>query len=89
MRNTSFVVFLFVLPCPCQLLMAQANLLNARVPQEVGKLNEQQIAANDEDPLPYGYIDDRDVLWSKTIWERIDLDERINFPFIFHLNLGI
>ena len=63
--------------------MAQANLLNARVPQEVGKLNEQQIAANDEDPMPYGYIDDRDVLWSKTIWERIDLDERINFPFYF------
>ena len=83
MRNTSFVVFLFVLTLSTTELVAQANLLNARVPQEVGKLNDQQIAANDEDPLPYGFIDDRDVLWSKTIWERIDLDERINFPFYF------
>ena len=62
-------------------LHAQANLLNSRVPQEVGQLNEQQIEANDESPLAYGYVDDRDVLWSKTIWEIVDLDERINFPF--------
>ena len=62
---------------------AQSNLLNARVPQEVGKLNDQQTAANDEEPLAYGFIDDRDVLWSKTVWEKIDLDERINFPYYF------
>lgn len=70
---------------------AQANLLNSRVPQEVGKLNEQQKAANDDDPLAYGFIDDRDVLWSKTIWEIIDLDERINFPYYYPtdtINLG-
>ena len=64
-------------------VFGQANLLNSRVPQEVGKLTEQQIAANDESPLAYGYIDDRDVLWSKTVWEKIDLDERINFPYYF------
>lgn len=70
---------------------AQANLLNSRVPQEVGKLNEKQIIANDEEPLSYGFIDDRDVLWSKTIWEIIDLDERINFPYYYPtdtINLG-
>lgn len=64
-------------------LSAQANLLNARVPQEVGRLNEKQVAANDEEPLVYGYIDDRDILWSKTIWELIDLNERINFPYYY------
>lgn len=72
-------------------LWGQANLLNARVPQKVGQLNEAQLAANDEEPLAYGYIDDRDVLWSKTIWEIIDLDERINFPYYYPtdtLNLG-
>tara|TARA_B110000503_G_scaffold115510_1_gene173866 strand:- start:235 stop:1074 length:840 start_codon:yes stop_codon:yes gene_type:complete len=71
--------------------MAQANLLNARVPQEIGQLNEQQVEANDETPLAYGYIDDRDILWSKTIWEIVDLDERINFPYYYPtdtLNLG-
>ena len=72
-------------------LYSQANLLNARVPQDVGQLNEKQIIANDEDPLAYGFIDDRDVLWSKTVWEIIDLDERINFPYYYPtdtLNLG-
>lgn len=64
-------------------LAAQSNLLNARVPQDVAELNEAQIAANDESPLAYGYVDDRDVLWSKTIWEIIDLDERINYPFYY------
>jgi len=71
--------------------MAQANLLNARVPQEIGQLNEQQVEANDETPLAYGFIDDRDILWSKTIWEIVDLDERINFPYYYPtdtLNLG-
>ena len=72
-------------------LYSQANLLNARVPQDVGQLNEKQIIANDEDPLAYGFIDDRDILWSKTVWEIIDLDERINFPYYYPtdtLNLG-
>jgi len=72
-------------------LYPQANLLNARVPQDVGQLNEKQIESNDEDPLPYGFIDDRDVMWSKTVWELIDLDERINFPYYYPtdtLNLG-
>ena len=74
-----FIVFIFFISFIR--VNAQANLLNARVPQDVGELNEQQILANNQDPLKYGYVDDRDVLWSKTVWEIIDLDERINFPF--------
>jgi gliding motility associated protien GldN len=58
--------------------LAQSNLLNAKVPQEVG----MQVAENQR-PIEYGYIDDRDILWSKTIWEIIDLDERINFPYYY------
>ena len=64
-------------------VFAQANLLNAVIPQEIGQLNEQQLATSDNEPLAYGYVDDRDVMWSKTIWEKIDLDERINFPFYY------
>ena len=81
-RASLFAVFCFTL-LSTSITVAQSNLLNARVPQEVGDLNEQQIAANDESPLSYGFIDDRDVLWSKTIWEKIDLDERINFPYYY------
>jgi len=64
-------------------LLGQANLLNAMIPQEVGKKNEQQRIAEDHEALPYGYVDDRDIMWSKTVWEKIDLDERINYPFYY------
>ena len=74
------LVFCFLIPSICK---GQANLLNARVPQDVGQLNEKQVLANDEEPLEYGFVDDRDVLWSKTVWEIIDLDERINFPLYY------
>ncbi len=64
-------------------LQSQANLLNAKVPQETGIRNEDQLLADNTSPIPYGYVDDRDVLWSKTVWEIIDLDERINFPYYY------
>lgn len=83
MKTSSFLVSFLIASSFFAEAYGQANLLNARVPQEVGKLTEQQTEANDEEPLAYGYIDDRDVLWSKTIWEKIDLDERINFPYYY------
>ena len=91
MNTRSFYSFTLISCAFISTVMAQANLLNARVPQEIGQLNEQQVEANDETPLAYGYIDDRDILWSKTIWEIVDLDERINFPYYYPtdtLNLG-
>ena len=78
----SFVLLILFLNSSISVL-AQANLLNAVVPQEIGQLNEQQLATSDNEPLAYGYVDDRDVMWSKTVWEKIDLDERINFPFYY------
>ncbi|EIJ38765.1 gliding motility protein GldN [Galbibacter orientalis] len=65
---------------------AQANLLNAEFPEEVGVKTVDQIEADNDEPLPYGYVDDRDILWSKTVWERIDLDERINFPYYYPID---
>ncbi|MCV6629920.1 MAG: gliding motility protein GldN [Flavobacteriaceae bacterium] len=62
---------------------AQANILNAKKPQEIGVKTDEQIAADNDAPLPYAYVDDRDILWSKTVWEIIDLDERINFPYYY------
>ena len=64
-------------------VVGQNNLLNAQVPQDIGQFTEQQIEANDDTPIKYGYVDDRDVLWSKTIWETIDLNERVNFPYYY------
>lgn len=64
----------------------QSNLLNAKTPKEIGvKSKAQQLKDNDK-PLQYGYIDDRDVLMSKKTWEIIDLDERINFPLYYPID---
>lgn len=71
-------------------IMAQANILNAKMPDEIGKKTEAQIALDNDAPLEYGYVDDRDILWSKTVWEVIDLDERVNFPLYYPVDtIGI
>ncbi len=65
---------------------AQTNLLNATVPDEIGKKTEKQLVADNDKPLPYGYIDDRDMLWSKVVWEYIDLNERLNLPYYYPIH---
>lgn len=62
---------------------AQSNLLNAKTPDEIGKKTAAQMESDNDKPLPYGYVHDRDVLMGKTIWEIIDLDERVNFPLYY------
>ena len=81
MKNVIFTVLILAI-IGSNKISAQSNLLNAKVPQEVGLLYEQS-DANETKPVQYGYVDDRDILWSKTIWEIIDLDERINFPYYY------
>lgn len=79
-KNALLIGLLGVLPVS---LMAQANILNAKLPEDIGKKTEAQIEQDADEPLPYGYVDDRDILWSKTVWEIIDLDERVNFPLYY------
>lgn len=62
---------------------AQSNLLNAKVPSDIGKKTAQQSMIDFDKPLEYGYVDDRDVVWSKVVWEYIDLNERINLPLYY------
>ncbi len=65
---------------------AQANILNAKKPEDIGKRTEAQKEMDNDQPLDYGYVDDRDILWSKTVWETIDLDERVNFPLYYPID---
>ena len=66
-----------------QLSKAQVNILNAKVASDIGVKSEARIEADNDKPLPYGYVDDRDILWSVEVWEVIDLNERANFPLLF------
>lgn len=59
------------------------NILNASTPSEVGVLTENQKKAAFDKPLEYGYVADRDILWSKVVWEKIDLDQKVNFPLLY------
>jgi len=67
-------------------IFGQANLLNARYPEEIGQKTPSQIAADNDHPLPYPYVDDRDILWSKIVWEYIDLNEKMNLPYYYPID---
>jgi len=83
LRNILFVVFAAGFSFSS---FAQSNLLNAKTPDQIGKKTEAELKADNDKPLPYGYVHDRDVLMGKTVWEIIDLDERINFPLYFPID---
>ncbi|GGH40672.1 gliding motility protein GldO [Mangrovimonas yunxiaonensis] len=65
---------------------SQANILNATTPEEIGVKTEAQIAVDNDKPLEYGYVDDRDIMFSKMTWERVVLDERANFPLYYPID---
>ncbi len=64
-------------------MFAQANVLNAKIPEEIGIKTEAQLLLDNDKPLEYGYVGDRDILFSKMTWEKVILDERANFPLYF------
>tara|TARA_B100001063_G_scaffold190145_1_gene180942 strand:+ start:232 stop:1071 length:840 start_codon:yes stop_codon:yes gene_type:complete len=79
------LIFLF-----CLLLsvnsFSQANILNASNPSEIGIQNYDQKQSDNDSFLEFDYIDERDILWSKIVYEKIDLNEKLNFPLLFPVN---
>lgn len=67
-------------------IFAQANILNAKSPEEIGVRTDAQKAIDNDKPLEYGYVDDRDIFFSKMVWEKIILDERANFPLYYPID---
>jgi len=65
---------------------SQSNLLNATEVDQIGKQTKEKIAADNDSPLSYGYIDDRDILWSKVVWEFVDLNQKINLPYYYPID---
>jgi gliding motility associated protien GldN len=72
--------------CTVSGMFAQANILNAKSPEEIGVRTEAQKAVDNDKPLEYGYVDDRDILFSKMTWEKVVLDERANFPLYYPID---
>ena len=80
-------VFLFLLFAMFLVIgHGQSNILNANNPTEIGKKNIDQIQSDLDSYLEYEFIDARDILWSKIVYEKIDLSERLNFPLLFPID---
>lgn len=77
--------FLLTVSCVLSLSIsfAQANILGAKIPEEIGVKSAEQLALDNDEPLDYGYVGDRDILFSKMMWEKVILDERVNFPLYY------
>jgi gliding motility associated protien GldN len=63
-------------------LSAQTGLLNAEKPEDISK----NIDLQKTDILNYFPLEENDVLWSKVVYEYIDLDEKLNFPLLFPID---
>ena len=61
---------------------AQSNLINAKKPSEIGN----EIIKSEKKSIQYPEVDDTDVLWSKVVYEFIDLNEKLNFQLLFPVN---
>ena len=82
MKNLTLIVcFLFSVNS-----FSQANILNATTPSEIGIQNFDQKQSDNDSFLEFDYIDERDILWSKIVYEKIDLNEKLNFPLLFPVN---
>ncbi|PCI36174.1 MAG: gliding motility protein GldN [Flavobacteriaceae bacterium] len=85
MRRNGFATFMLVV-LVAFVSNAQSNLLNATKPSDIGKKTKEQLATDNDKPLEYGFIDDRDIMWSKVVWEYVDLNERINLPYYYPID---
>ncbi|MEP0264861.1 gliding motility protein GldN [Dokdonia sp.] len=83
LKNLVLIAFAFVMTSS---VYAQGNILNAKTPDEMFEITDEQKANDNDAPLPYGYVEKRDVLWAKNTWEVVDLDERVNFPLYYPID---
>lgn len=86
MMNVRFFLIVIISIAGSIPSFAQSNLLNAKTPEQIGIKSAAQLISDNDKPLAYGYVHDRDVLMGKTVWEIIDLNERINFPLYFPID---
>jgi gliding motility associated protien GldN len=83
------LIAILIITASSILSYGQANVLNAKSPSEIGVTTPEQDKFDNNKPLEYGFVADKDILFSKTIWEVIDLDQRVNFPLFFPVDTSV
>ena len=81
-------VFLLVLLLNLSIGFSQANLLNTRSSFDLVEVSKLEEGAESK-PLDYAKVSDEDIVFSYTTWEVIDLNERVNFPFLYPIDLSL
>ena len=80
MKFFSKCIIILIIPF---LGFSQSNLLNAKKPEDLTKT----ISVKDTDNfLDYDDVDEKDILWSKVVYEFIDVDQKLNFPLLYPTN---
>ena len=78
-NNMRFIFFILILFSNS--ILSQADLINAKKPSDI-----ENKALNEVKSLEYTDIEENDILWSKVVYEYIDLNEKLNFPLLFPIN---
>ena len=79
-------VFLLVLLLNLTIGFSQANLLNTRSSLELEEISKIDYRPESK-PLDYAKVSDEDIVFSYTTWEVMDLNERVNFPFLYPIDI--
>lgn len=75
------IIFAFFLTIPFPALFAQGSISGTSKTIRDGAYNKDHIAQNK--PVPYPYLSEDDVLWSKRVWRLVDFREKVNQVFYF------
>lgn len=65
---------------------AQTNLYNAKSAEEIGQKGLEDIWTETQGPKPYQYVNERDIIFEKKVWETIPADQRSNLIYFLPLD---
>lgn len=85
MKNFKKLFFTICALVVTSVMFAQNNILNASMAAEIGDESIEEIYAKADGPIPYEYVNDRDIIFQKKVWEVLPLDQKQNLVFYYPL----
>lgn len=85
MKNIKNLFLVLCVSVFANVTFAQNNILNAQSPEEIGDESIEEIYAKADGPIPYEYVNDRDIIFQKKIWEVLPLDQKQNLIYYYPL----
>lgn len=58
-------------------------LLNAKKSSEIDSLENASLKNKEDNLVPFDFIEAENILWSKMVWEYIDLKDKLNYPLYY------